>query len=78
MIKHELKDGPRCGTEFECKTGSITICQCQTVSLSGEQSDYISNHYDDCLCADCLDTLRSECNLDNFNARMSSILTLHH
>ena len=60
--KHETKQCPRCNTEFECKSGSILLCQCQTIYLSSEQMDFISGQYDDCLCVDCLQALRSEYN----------------
>lgn len=78
MIKHESKACPRCGDEFECKTGSIALCQCQTVELDEAQSDYIAARYDDCLCAACLAALRSECNTAAFERRLSRILTAHH
>ena len=60
--KHEVKNCQRCGDGFECKTGSILLCQCQTVVLTQEQREYIAAHYDDCLCSSCLDILRREFN----------------
>ena len=60
--KHETKHCQRCGKGFECKSGSILLCQCQTVVLSTEQLDYIAAQYDDCLCAKCLLLLRGEFN----------------
>ena len=60
--KHETKNCQCCGKGFECKSGSILLCQCQTVVLSPEQLDYISARYDDCLCATCLLALRGEFN----------------
>ena len=62
LPKHETKDCPRCNKEFECKSGSILLCQCQTVVLSPEQLEYIANQYDDCLCAKCLVEVRAEYN----------------
>jgi len=61
--KHETKNCPRCKTEFECKTGSVLLCQCQTIMLSDEQLNYINALYDDCLCIACLNALRAEYNL---------------
>ncbi len=58
--KHETKNCPRCNNEFECKSGSILLCQCQTIVLSDNQVDYISSQYDDCLCISCLQSLRLE------------------
>jgi len=42
MSKHETRQCARCDTLlfnklFECKSGSIMLCQCQTVVLSTEQ-----------------------------------------
>lgn len=62
MPKHESKQCPRCQSLFECKSGSIMLCQCQTVVLSSEQLEYISQRYDDCLCSRCLLEVRSEYN----------------
>ncbi|WP_455201126.1 cysteine-rich CWC family protein [Kaarinaea lacus] len=61
--KHETKNCPRCNTEFECKSGSVLLCQCQTIVLSTEQLDYITSLYADCLCISCLHALRTEYNI---------------
>jgi hypothetical protein len=58
--KHETKHCPRCNAEFECKSGSILLCQCQTIFLSPEQTEAIGEQYDDCLCVNCLQALRDE------------------
>ncbi|MBL0356124.1 MAG: cysteine-rich CWC family protein [Chitinophagaceae bacterium] len=58
MAKHETKKCSRCNQFFECKAGSITQCQCFAVSLSLEERNYLSQHFDDCLCADCLQVLK--------------------
>ncbi|MDH5445047.1 MAG: cysteine-rich CWC family protein [Gammaproteobacteria bacterium] len=60
--KHETKHCQRCNREFECKSGSILLCQCQTVVLSPEQLDYIATRFSDCLCARCLVAVRGEFN----------------
>lgn len=60
--KHESKQCSRCDTEFECKSGSILLCQCQTIYLSPEQTDYVNAQYNDCLCVTCLQALCSEYN----------------
>lgn len=62
MQKHETKHCQRCGRGFECKSGSILLCQCQTVVLSTEQLDYIGSKFSDCLCAKCLIAVRGEYN----------------
>jgi hypothetical protein len=60
--KHESKTCPRCQADFECKTGSILLCQCQTILLTEQQMAYINAQYDDCLCLACLQALRTEYN----------------
>lgn len=60
--KHETKGCPRCKSEFECKSGSVLLCQCQTIVLSEAQMQYIAAQYDDCLCIKCLHELRTEFN----------------
>lgn len=61
-VKYETKACPRCAREFECKSGSILLCHCQTILITPEQLEYISNQYDDCLCHSCLLDLRTEYN----------------
>jgi len=60
MRKHEQKRCPRCQALFECKSGSILLCQCQTVYLEPEHLEYVSEQYSDCLCAMCLKAVRTE------------------
>lgn len=68
--KHETKFCQRCNKAFECKSGSILLCQCQTVLLTPEQLDYIAAQYDDCLCSACLLALRAEFNTALHEQRM--------
>ena len=63
MPKHEDKYCPRCQTLFECKVGSINLCQCTTVQLTQEERAYLAKMYDDCLCANCMRALKQEFNL---------------
>ncbi len=37
MPAHEKKQCPRCSVDFECKTGSILLCQCSKIEMSAEQ-----------------------------------------
>lgn len=60
MYKHEKKACPRCSIYFECKVGSILLCQCSSVSLTEEESDFMREQYTDCLCADCMIQVRSD------------------
>ena len=60
MCKHEDKHCPRCNIVFECKAGSIMICQCSTIQLSVEERAYVELKFEDCLCVDCLRVLQKE------------------
>lgn len=62
MPEHEKKQCPRCSAEFECKTGSILLCQCSKVEMTAEQLEYTSTKYGECLCLACLKELRTEFN----------------
>lgn len=74
MKKHEEKYCPRCQTLFECKVGSISLCQCTLVVLSREQREYIHKYYNDCLCASCMKALRSEYNTKEYKQALKKIL----
>lgn len=58
MPQHEDKSCVNCGDIFECKLGSITICHCFDVPLTREETLYMSQNYDDCLCHKCLVTVK--------------------
>jgi hypothetical protein len=58
--KHEVIRCERCGAAFECKANSFTKCQCSTVPLNINETQYISENYDGCLCAACLLVLQQE------------------
>ena len=62
MPSHDEKQCPRCNNLFECKSGSVLLCQCQTVTLTEKQLEYIASRYQDCLCAKCLMDIRVEYN----------------
>ena len=59
-IKHEEKICPCCQTVFECKAGSILLCQCSTVQLTARERAFIESRYEDCLCATCLVGIQKE------------------
>jgi len=61
--KHEIKHCPRCHSGFECKSGTILLCQCQEITLSEGEREYFYAEYDHCLCLSCLIDLRNEYNL---------------
>jgi len=60
MAQHESKPCQRCKRSFECKVGNITECQCSQVTLTYEERVYVENKYQDCLCAQCLQSLQFE------------------
>lgn len=76
MSDHEQVVCPRCNGFFECKAGSISLCQCTVVVLTVDESQYISNLYTDCLCAGCMLEMKKEYNTKLLEQRFSSISTL--
>ena len=54
QTKHEKKNCPRCNTLFECKVGSITLCQCMKAELTSDERENIGLQYNDCLCINCI------------------------
>lgn len=76
MCEHEKKHCPRCQGGFECKVGSIQLCQCSTVRLTQEERDYISTRYADCLCAACLKEMKAEHHRQLFKDRLQGISAL--
>ncbi|WP_281756501.1 cysteine-rich CWC family protein [Neptunitalea chrysea] len=78
MPKHEQKYCPNCQKEFECKVGSITLCQCATVTLNSEEMAYIRNRFDDCLCAACMEKLKQEYNHKQYENKLKTILGVHY
>lgn len=73
MPKHENKQCPRCEKEFECKTGSILLCQCSQIEMTAEQLEYSSTKFNDCLCLSCLKELRTEYNNLTHNKLIKNI-----
>jgi hypothetical protein len=74
MPKHERKQCPRCKSGFECKSGSIFLCQCSKIEMSSEQLEYTSTQFDECLCLSCLKELRSEYNLLSHHKNIKNLL----
>lgn len=58
--KHEPKACSRCQSVFECKVGNVENCQCQSVYLKDDIQKQIRGMYDDCLCANCLKSMKRE------------------
>jgi hypothetical protein len=73
MDKHEEKLCASCGANFECKVGSILLCQCMNVPLNENERDYINKKYDDCLCAKCMLALKKEYHHQLFKEKLKKI-----
>ena len=69
MTKHETVHCERCKAPFECKANSFTKCQCAKVPLTLNETQYVSENYDGCLCAGCLLALQAE-----YKAMLTNIL----
>ncbi len=44
----------KCHSEFNCNKEDITSCHCYPFNFKKGTKDFISKHYDDCLCNKCL------------------------
>ena len=60
--KHETVHCERCKAPFECKANSFIKCQCSKVQLTLNETQYVSENFEGCLCADCLVELKGEYN----------------
>lgn len=76
MCEHEKKHCPRCSNSFECKVGSILLCQCTTVTLTQDERDYISACFADCLCAACLKEMKTVYHKQKFRNKLHKISAL--
>jgi hypothetical protein len=74
MANHENKHCPRCNAPFECKVGSILLCQCQVISFTDQERDYIRLTYPDCLCRKCLTVMKHEISSSTVQEKMKVIL----
>lgn len=73
MCSHEEKYCPRCKVKFECKVGSILLCQCNTVSLTHEEIGHMQQLYNDCLCAQCMKEVRAEYHNNNLKKKIRKL-----
>jgi len=60
MPQHEEKSCPRCAAAFTCKTGDVANCQCVNIYLTAEETAFIEDRYNDCLCINCLQDLKNK------------------
>lgn len=76
MAQHEEKTCPRCEKLFECKCGSINLCQCSAITLSEEISQQLKNDYPDCLCIQCLREIQLTNSVNNNKTRLENMRQL--
>jgi hypothetical protein len=76
MLKHEEKYCPCCGACFECKVGSIILCQCSQLKLTEKERDYVREQYQDCLCFNCMSKLKKEYHQLPIKNKLNKILKL--
>lgn len=50
---------PRCGAAFNCQHDTIASCHCASVGLDTLQREFLKENYPDCLCHDCLMTVKN-------------------
>ncbi|MCJ8292050.1 MAG: cysteine-rich CWC family protein [Crocinitomicaceae bacterium] len=74
MFKHEIVQCNRCETTFECKVGSILLCQCYEVKLTEDEREFIKNESQDCLCANCLNKLKRQYHAMKLKEKMNKII----
>ena len=76
MAHHESVTCPRCKAAFECRVGSISQCQCQRVTLTEDERAYINETYAECLCANCLTTMKRSYRQTRFLKRIQHFFSL--
>ncbi len=74
MPAHETKVCEICGTNFECKVGNVTECQCFGVKLNPEEQLFIKNKYNDCLCANCMQAVKSKYHAGKQVDKMNAVI----
>lgn len=58
---------------FECKVGTILICQCSIIELNEEEREYIRDQFSDCLCARCMNEMKSEFSSDSLAKKIRQL-----
>ena len=62
QVKHEQKICPHCKNLFDCKVSNIAHCGCTAIAVSAVTRNYIANHFEDCLCSNCLKYFEKQLN----------------
>ncbi|MDH5764571.1 MAG: cysteine-rich CWC family protein [Gammaproteobacteria bacterium] len=76
MAQHETKFCPRCNKAFECKCGSINLCQCAAANLSEHLRQHLQQQFDDCLCIQCLREYQNDQNVAATKTTITAMKTL--
>ncbi|HEY9259023.1 cysteine-rich CWC family protein [Chitinophaga sp.] len=76
MCEHEQKYCPRCNSQFECKVGSILICQCTALPLNDQERSFIQAQFVDCLCLPCLKEMKAAYHAELFRNKLTTISPL--
>ncbi|ASZ14280.1 cysteine-rich CWC family protein [Chitinophaga pendula] len=76
MADHETVSCPRCAATFECRVGSILRCQCQEVTLTIAERQHISEQFNGCLCANCLQEIKNNYRQQGFRYKVSRVMKL--
>lgn len=63
------KNVPKMRGRVSLQSGVDPVVPMLAVPLSEEESSYIMNHYDRCLCSECLKNLKAESHKDGYRKR---------
>ena len=76
MCQHEHKHCPLCNNRFECKAGSILLCQCIKIEMGEQERNFITEQYQDCLCAACLKEIKADFHRNQFAEKLKRVSVL--
>ncbi|MCT4672589.1 MAG: cysteine-rich CWC family protein [Prolixibacteraceae bacterium] len=51
---------PRCKSTFTCNHDKIEVCWCNHIQLDKDAYQYISTHFEGCLCKECTEEIQRE------------------
>lgn len=64
---------PRCGALFDClHNEDIRLCHCASVELDAKMRKFLKENYSDCLCHNCLVTVKQAFYVCEINPRLRS------
>lgn len=73
-MKHEERVCPRCQGTFECKVGSVSLCQCSAVTLSDDERRHLQACFSDCLCAACIQAMKTDYHRERFEDSLKRLM----